>query len=92
MLDVRDRSLHVRGWLDHTYNMQRVYRRIQVRRNIRQDGMYRWNVRCVWRRPVQTLRRWNIFIRGPRSKLLKLRKRQVVQRLVGDHVLDVRGW
>ena len=92
MLYLREHSLHVRGWLDHTYDMQRVYRRIQVRRNIRQDGMYRWNVRCVWRRPVQTLRRWNICIRGPRSKLLKLRKRQEIQRLVGDHVLDVRGW
>ena len=71
--------------------MQRVYRRIQVHRNIRQDGMYRWNVLCVWRRPVQHLRRWKIFVR-PRSKLLKLRKRQEIQRLEGDHVLDVRGW
>ena len=92
MLDVRDVSIHVRGRLDHTYDMQRVYRRIQVRWNIRQDGMYRWNVRCVWRRPVQTLRRWNICIRGPRSKLCDLWKRHEIQRLEGDHVLDVRGW
>ena len=70
MLDVREHSLHVRGkWLDHTYDMQHVYRRIQVRRNIHTNGMYRWNVRRVWRRPVQHLRRWKIFVRGPRNKL-----------------------
>ena len=57
--------------------MQHMYRRIQVRRNIRQDGMYRWNVRCVWRRPVQHLRRWNIFVRGPRSKLRRSHQRQL---------------
>ena len=77
MLDVRDRSLHGRGWLDHTYNMQHVYRRIQVRRNIHKNGMYRWNVRRVWRRPVQHLRRWKIFVRGPRSKLRRSHQRQL---------------
>ena len=90
MLDVRDRSLHVRGWLDHTYDMQRVYRRIQVRRNIHKNGMYRWNVRRVWRRPVQHLRRWKIFVRGPRSKLRKLRRRQLLQWSGKQFVLDVR--
>jgi hypothetical protein len=70
--------LHVRGeWHDHTYDMQHVYRRIQVHRNIHQDGMYRWNVLCVWRRPVQHLRRWKIFVRGPRSKLRRSHQRQL---------------
>ena len=90
MLDVRDESLHVRGWLDHTYDMQRVYRGIQVRGNIRQDEMYRWNVWREW--PVQSLRCWNIFVGAGRIKLCDLWKRQEIQRLVGDHVLDVRGW
>ena len=138
--------------------MQPVYRRIQVRRDIRQDGMCSWNVRCVWRRPlcepphelpgwrgphagddhpercmhemcgrldvlseqqrrkvqccnrddmhswlrpnrrygfgerrVQCMPCW-VCLPGRHGRLLKLRKRQVIQRLVGDHVLDVRGW
>ena len=91
MLDVREHSLHGRGWLDHTYDMQHVYRRIQVRRNIHTNGMYRWNVRRVWRRPVQHLRRWKIFVR-PRSKLRKLRRRQILQWSGKQFVLDVRGW
>ena len=91
VLDVREHSLHGRGWHDHTYDMQHVYRRIQVRRNIHKNGMYRWNVRRVWRQRVQHLRRWKVFVRR-RSKLLKLRKRPEIQRLEGDHVLDVRGW
>ena len=74
MLDVL--WLHVRGWLNHSSDMQRVYRRIQVHRNIRQDGMYRWNVLCGWRRPVQHLRRWKIFVR-PRSKLRRSHQRQL---------------
>ena len=73
MLDLREHSLHVREWLlgllRYTYDMQLMYRRLQVRRNIHQDGMYRWKVRCVWRRRVQHLRRWKIFVRGPRNKL-----------------------
>ena len=41
--------IHVRGeWHNHSYGMQRVYRRIQVRRDIHSYAMYSWNVRCVW--------------------------------------------
>ena len=57
--------------LRNTYDMQLMYRGIQLHRRIHQDGMYRWKIRCVRRRPVQHLRRWKICVRGPRNKLFE---------------------
>jgi hypothetical protein len=49
----------------------------------RRHNVREWILHNVWR--------W-VCLPGRHGRLHQLRKRQVIQRLEGDHVLDVRGW
>ena len=47
------------------------------------DDIRKWCLHSVWR--------W-VCLRGRHGRLRRLRKRQEIQRRVGEFVLDVRGW